>query len=144
LSELYFGQPLRVTFACEILEDIPDAYFEVSISALDGTHVVCSMTGDGGQPPLQLKAGLETVTVDLDVVLLPRQYSVDLAIPHDRATIDRVQRSLDFTVMKVAQKSANSFRWTRARGCVAPPAEWHLHQSGRRVSYQTGNLCARS
>jgi lipopolysaccharide transport system ATP-binding protein len=144
VTELYYGQPLRVTFACEILEDIPDAHFEVSISALDGTHVVCSMTGDGGRPALPLKRGLETVTVELDVALLPRQYSIDLAIHHDSATIDLVQRTLDFTVLKVAQKSANSFRWTRARGYVAAPAEWHLHQSGRRVSCRTGDLCARS
>jgi len=145
LTELYFGQPLRVTFVCEIFNDIPDAHLEVSVSALDGTHVVCSMSSDGGQAPLPLKAGLETVTVDLDVELLPRQYSIDLAVHHaDGRTIDLVQRTLDFTVMKVAQNSANSFRWTRARGYITPPAEWHLHQSGRRLSHQTGQLCARS
>ena len=36
-NQLYFGQPFRVHVACDVLKDIPDGHWEVSISTTDGT-----------------------------------------------------------------------------------------------------------
>jgi lipopolysaccharide transport system ATP-binding protein len=43
-AQLYFGQPFKVHFVCDILKDIPDGHFEVSISTVDGTQVTYSTT----------------------------------------------------------------------------------------------------
>src|SRR5579862_2544537 len=74
ISELLMGQPLHVTFVCEVLREIPDAVFEVSISAADGTHVVQNTSVDGRHEPMVAAAGHHVVEVRIPGGLLPRQY----------------------------------------------------------------------
>ena len=72
VSELYFGQPFRVTLAFDVLTDIRDVFVEVNIGKPDGTDVVFSTTVDEGQPPMDLTIGRYEVNADFDIVLLPR------------------------------------------------------------------------
>jgi lipopolysaccharide transport system ATP-binding protein len=127
VSQLYFGQPFRVGFRCDVLKDLRDMLFEISISTLDGTHVTCATTLDGGQGPHPLRRGEHEVWADFDVVLLPRQYTIDLAVHHhDGTTSDYVRRTLDFSVLKVAETGFDHYRWDRTRGLVRPDAVWRL------------------
>jgi lipopolysaccharide transport system ATP-binding protein len=130
VSQLYFGQPFRVGFTCDLLKDVPDGLFEVSISSLDGAHVTCSTTLDGGGGPRFLARGRHEVTAAFDVVLLPRQYTIDLGVHHhDGRTADFVQRTLDFTVLRVAENGDDHFRWNRTRGYVRADARWDLGEN---------------
>jgi lipopolysaccharide transport system ATP-binding protein len=127
VSQLYFGQPFRVGFTCDVLKDIPEGHFEISISALDGAHVLYSTTMDGGRGPRFLARGRHEVSAAFDVVLLPRQYTIDLGVHHqDGRTADFVQRTLDFTVLRVAENGDDHYRWNRTRGYVRADARWDL------------------
>ena len=131
VSQLYFGQGFRVVFECEILRDLDDALFEVSISALDGTHVICSTTIDWGGGPVHLPRGRHIVKAEFDNILLPREYTIDLGVHHyDGATHDFVQRTADFTVLKVAEEGDNHFRWHLVRGYARLPVRWDLSMAG--------------
>ncbi len=48
---MYFGQPVRIAFTCDLLEDIEEGHFEVSISMLDGTQITYTTTLDGTGMP---------------------------------------------------------------------------------------------
>ena len=112
-TQLHFGQPFRVGFVCEVLKPIDGGFFEISISTLDGTHVTFSTTLDGGTPPRRLDPGLHEIYADFDVFLLPRDYTIDLGIHHQSgATADFVQRTLDFTVLDVAETGDDHYRWS--------------------------------
>jgi lipopolysaccharide transport system ATP-binding protein len=113
-TQLYFGQPFRVTF-------------EVSISTADGTHVTYATTMDRGQEPLFLSRGRHEVSAEFDVVLLPQNYTIDLGVHHHNGTTaDFVQRTLDFSVLRVAESGGGHYHWPRTRGLVQPPARWEI------------------
>jgi lipopolysaccharide transport system ATP-binding protein len=136
-TQFYFGQPFRVTFRCDVLEDIPDGLFEISISTLDGTHVTYSTSIDGGRGPAFLAKGRYQVSAEFDVVLLPREYTIDLGIHHqDGKTSDFVQRTLNFTVLRVAASGSGHYPWPRTRGLVACPADWTWCEASRRSHHR--------
>ncbi len=132
VSQLYFGQPFRVRFVCDVLRDIPDGHFEVSISTVDGIHVTYSTTLDGGKGPAFLRRGRHEGSAEFDVVLLPRDYTIDLGVHHQNGmTADFVQRALDFSVLRVAENGDDHYRWARTRGHVRAPATWELRPPTR-------------
>ena len=57
------AQPrVRVSLVCDVLKDIPDGHFEVSISTRDGTHVTYATTMDGARRwSLSLRTGTQAV-----------------------------------------------------------------------------------
>ncbi|MFO0891122.1 MAG: ABC transporter ATP-binding protein [Isosphaeraceae bacterium] len=122
-TQLYLGQHFRVTFVCDILRDIPDGHFEVSISTIDGTHVTYSTTMHQG--PLFLRRGRYEVIADVENALLPREYTIDLGVHHQNgATADFVQRALDFTVLRVRETGIDHYPWPRTRGLTTADARW--------------------
>ena len=128
LNQLYFGQPFRVGMTCDVLKPIEDAHLELSISTIDGTHVTYSSNTDGGVAALALAVGRHEIWAEFDVRLLPRQYTIDAGIHHHHngATADYVQRTLDFTVQRVAESGDDHYRWPKTRGLVRAPASWKL------------------
>lgn len=129
-TQLYFGQPFRVHFVCDVLKDIPDGHFEISISTIDGTQVTYSTTMDGGKGPIFLSKGRHEVSAELDVVLLPREYTIDLGVHHQNGrTADFVQRCLDFTVLRVSDTGDDHYFWPRTRGFVRPNTAWNCTTS---------------
>ncbi|WZP01120.1 ABC transporter ATP-binding protein (plasmid) [Isosphaeraceae bacterium EP7] len=130
VAQVYFGQKFRVTFVCEVLRRIEQAIFEVSISTLDGTQVTYSTTLDGEQGPISLSEGLHEVSAEIDIMLLPRDYTIDLGVHHlDGTTVDLVRRTYDFTVLRVAEYGNDHYPWPRTRGMVRAQTEWELEGS---------------
>jgi lipopolysaccharide transport system ATP-binding protein len=131
VSELYFGQPFRVTLAFDVLTDIRDVFVEVNIGKPDGTDVVFSTTVDEGQPPMDLTIGRYEVNADFDIVLLPGRYSIGLGIHFiDGMTIDFIRRVLDFRVLQVAQNGHGDYLWDTVRGYVRGLPRWGMHKTG--------------
>jgi lipopolysaccharide transport system ATP-binding protein len=127
VSQLYFGQPFRVHVTCDLLKDIPDGHFEMSISTRDGIQVTYSTTLDGGRGPLFLARGRHEITAEFDVALLPREYTIDVGVHHHNGTTaDFVQRALDFSVLRVAESGDDHYPWGQSRGFVRVPAAWRL------------------
>jgi lipopolysaccharide transport system ATP-binding protein len=133
ISQLYFGQPFRITLTFDVLTGIRDAIIEVGISTLDGTRVTYSSNIDGEKPPAHFPRGRHTVAVDMDLILLPRQYTLDLGIHHrDGMTIDWVERTLDFTVLNVSETGGDHYPWIpHIRGFVRPIARWYVHEAAQ-------------
>ena len=129
-SQLYYGQPFEVSFECDIFETVPDAHFEVSISNIDGTHIVycTNQNSDSGEFKLQshaLQAGTYRVTARFDSVLLPRLYAIDLGIHRsDGETLDYVPRASLFEVLRCAQGDDDNYPWRSVRGHVRTNAQW--------------------
>jgi lipopolysaccharide transport system ATP-binding protein len=124
-NQFYFGQPFQVHFVCDVLKDIPDGHWEVSVSTADGTHVTTSTTLDGGRGPQFIRKGRHEVTAEIRAHLLPREYTIDLGLHHqDGMTSDFVQQTFDFTVLPVAESENDHYLWSRTRGFVRAPAVW--------------------
>jgi lipopolysaccharide transport system ATP-binding protein len=131
VNQLYFGQPFRIEVTCDVLREIDDPQIEISISTLDGTQVACSFNTDGGVSPVPLAPGRHQFSADFDLVPLPREYTIDVGIHHggNGLTADYVQRTLDFTVLRVAESGGDHYPWPRTRGLVRAPARWKLPSS---------------
>jgi lipopolysaccharide transport system ATP-binding protein len=126
VNQLYFGQPFRVVLTCDVMKPIEDASIEISISTLDGTHVSYSTNTDGGVDPVLLSVGRHEICAEFELFLLPRDYTIDVGIHHHQngATSDLVRRTLDFTVLRVAESGDDHYRWPKTRGLLRAPARW--------------------
>jgi lipopolysaccharide transport system ATP-binding protein len=125
VNQLYFGQPFRISAICEVVKDIRDGHFEISLSTVDGIQVTYSTTMDGGMGSRHLRKGQHEITAEFDVVLLPRDYTIDLGVHHHNGTTsDFVQRTFDFTVLRVAENHDDHYPWPRTRGLVRAAARW--------------------
>lgn len=126
LSQLYFGQPFRVHYECDVLKPIANGVIEVSISTQDGTQVTQSTTLDGGALPRALAAGRHRGSVTFyGLTLIPRSYTLDVGVHHwEGTTADYVQRALDFTVVRMAETGTDQYPWPASRGLVRPSAKW--------------------
>jgi lipopolysaccharide transport system ATP-binding protein len=127
-QQVLLGQPLTVSAMVEATTTIADAVFEVGISLLDGTRVCSSFSVDESQPPQFLEPGTHGVRLDIDVVLLPGHYTLDLGLHHTGVgmTVDFVQRVLDFEVLNVAREGADSYPFAPVRGFVRPTGTWSV------------------
>lgn len=131
VSQLYFGQPFQIQLTCDVLHNIPDGVLELSLSTTDGTHVTCSTTLDSKGEPVFLERGRHVVKIVLDATLLPRDYTIDLAVHHLQGkTADCVQRTLDFRVLRVAKRGNRHYPWDRTRGLVQLAGKWEIRQHG--------------
>ena len=129
VSELYFGQPFRVTLGFDVLTNIRDVFVEVNIGKPDGTEVVFSTTVDEGQRPMDLTTGRYQVNAEFDIVLLPGRYSIGLGIHFiDGMTIDFIRRVMDFRILKVAQNGHGDYLWDTVRGYVRGLPRWGMHK----------------
>jgi lipopolysaccharide transport system ATP-binding protein len=130
VTQLYFGQPFRVTAVCDVLKDIPDGHFEISLATTDGTHITYSTTLDGGAGPRLIRKGRHEVSTTLDVTLLPRNYTVNVGIHHQTgSTADYVERTFDFEVLRVAESGGDHFPWPWTRGYVRALGKWTVERS---------------
>jgi lipopolysaccharide transport system ATP-binding protein len=125
-GDLYLGQPLRVAVGFEAMGRIADAVIEIGVSTVDGTRVVSAFSVDGNGPPLDLAAGRHRLQLDIATVLLPRTYTVDVAMHHaaQGRTIDFVERAMDFTVLNVSAQGGDTHLPSVARGFVRPESRW--------------------
>ena len=129
VSQLYFGQPFRVTLSFDVLRDIQDALIEVNIGTPEGIDVVYSTTIDEGKLPTHLMKGRYAVNADFDIVLLPRRYSIGVGIHHSNGmTVDFVRRVLNFMVLKVAENANGHYLWDSSRGYVRGLPRWQIRQ----------------
>jgi lipopolysaccharide transport system ATP-binding protein len=130
ISQIYFGQPFRVSLTLEVKEPIEDAIVGVGISSLDGSRITTSYNTEGGEEPLVLSEGLYKISVDLRVTFLPQRYTLDVFIVHsDGADIDVINRTLEFEALGVAERGADHYPWAIVRGFIRPDGRWHVSGS---------------
>ena len=125
VNHLYFGQPFRVATTIQVNKPVKDGIVEVGISSLDGTRVTTSFSVDDEGAPVSLGKGLYQVSVDLDPVLQPGEYTIDVGLHHRGGlTVDLVDRTVDFSVMTVTENGKGGPPFDIRRGFVRPSGRW--------------------
>jgi lipopolysaccharide transport system ATP-binding protein len=125
ISQVYLGQPFRLTFTLEAARPIQGVVLEAGLSSLDGTRFATAISVDGGQPALDLPAGRCQVSADVSLFLLPGPYSVDVLVHRwPWGILDGLQRVLDFEVVNAAEAGDDRYRWVPS-GFVRPTTRWH-------------------
>jgi lipopolysaccharide transport system ATP-binding protein len=127
-NRLYLGESFQIHLILEVFAEIPEAALEITIISADGSEVASVRTLDGDNMPITLHPGKHTISVDIDIFLLPREYSF-LLIVHkfDGTVIDWIERALDFNVLNVSRDNADCYRyWPIMRGYVRASAKWKL------------------
>jgi lipopolysaccharide transport system ATP-binding protein len=125
VSQVYLGDTFTVDMEFEVATAVRDAVVGVGLSSLDGVRFASTYSIDGGGEPWSFAPGRHRVSVDLDVVLLPRRYALDIVITRtDGYEIDYVQQVLDFTAVGVARAGRDNYPWPTVHGYVRPRSAW--------------------
>jgi lipopolysaccharide transport system ATP-binding protein len=124
-SSIRLGQRLRVTLCYEVFEHFDDAVIELGICTTEGQRLVTVQNTDRMASPFRLVKGFHEVTAELDVVLLPGEFVLEVAL-HTGAgiTSELVYRALRFTALNVAEGDEASYPWPTVRGYVRVAATW--------------------
>jgi lipopolysaccharide transport system ATP-binding protein len=129
-SQVFLGEPFSVDMTFDVTQPIRDAIISVGISSLDGVRFATVYNVDGHRDPWSFEPGQHRVVVDLDVVLLPRRYTLDIAIIWSGGNeVDYVQQALDFSALGVSRSGHDSHRWQAVHGYIRPQSRWR--QAGR-------------
>lgn len=137
ISQVYFGQPFSIRLTLEVSKRIEDAIVGVSISSLDGTRIASTYNTGDNQQPMELPEGIFHLSVDLNVTLLPRQYSFDVFIVHqDGADIDVISRGLHFEALRVAEQGDDHYPWGTLHGFIRLDGRWQLAEVAQKSLVQ--------
>jgi lipopolysaccharide transport system ATP-binding protein len=141
ISQLYFGQPFRLTLTVEVSSRIDDAVVGVGISSLDGTRIATSYNIEGGREPMSLPEGVYKLSVELNVTLLPRRYTLDVFIAHlDGTDIDVVSRTLEFEALGVAEQGTDHYPWSAVHGFIRMDGHWQLTEATQEAAREASSL----
>ncbi len=131
IDQVFLGQPFSVSLTYDIRSEIEEGAVEVGISTLDGLRIatVCSL--DSGGLPLRLLPGFNEVTVDLEITMLPGEYTLDIFLQNllTNTTVDWIDRALNFSALNVSEVGDDHYRWGRVRGFVRPKSTWRTAAS---------------
>jgi hypothetical protein len=80
---------------------------------------------DREAPPVALDAGRREVSVELDPLLLPGEFAIDVGVHRpDGTTVDYVQGAARLTALNAAEHGEDHYPWNAVRGYVRPRAVW--------------------
>ncbi len=127
-TETMLGQRLHVRLDVEVLEDIPDAHFEIGVYTEDGVAVAVTHRDiDCGAD--KLPVGNVVVDAEVDVPLLPGRYRIGAGVYRDSGyTIDALERTVGFEVGRYGKDHARPYRWGAVRGFVRPQSKWTVRR----------------
>ena len=122
------GQPCRFVMTFEVSEPIEDVIVEVGISTAEGSRIVTCLSTDDGHPMLTLAPGTHEISADLEMTLLPGDYSVDVGLSEsDKRSYDHLERVLNFSVVNVPHSDeVAQYPWPSSRGFIRVPSRWSL------------------
>jgi lipopolysaccharide transport system ATP-binding protein len=124
-QEIRMGEPIRVTGVFEVFERIERATFELCIYNVSGEQILSAHSIDGGEFPVDVEAGMQEVTVELDPVLLPHEYQVGMALHRMTGrTVEHVDRGHSFKVLNEGYEGEPDYPWPFVRGYVRSRSTW--------------------
>ena len=124
-SSVRLGQRFRLTLTFDVFAEIAEAVAEIGICTTEGQRVATIQSSDRGGDPLRLVAGLNQISVEVAITMLPGEFVFDVAL-HRAAgvTADFVFRALRFTALNIPDETEASYPWPVVRGYVRPDARW--------------------
>jgi lipopolysaccharide transport system ATP-binding protein len=125
LSAVHLEQPFRLVAAFDVEEPIDDAIVEFGVSSLGGERIATVQSSDRQGSLLQFPVGRYEIAADVDVTMLPGDFTIDVGIHHrSGVTIDYVQDTLRFTALNAAEQGSDHYPWSAVRGFVRPRSRW--------------------
>ena len=123
LQAVITGQPLSVSVKWEVLEPFR-GMVEVGIMDSEGRQITQSFSTDGGIPAIDMTPGRHEIRLRIDDAFFPGRYSLLAGIHKtDGATIDFVERALDFEVLNAGRADPSHYQWG-VRGYLRPSQTW--------------------
>ena len=130
---MHLDQSFRVSVEFDVGEDLDEAVFEVGVATYAGDRVVTANSVDRERPPVALEAGRREVSVELDPLLLPGEFAIDVGVHRpDGTTVDYVQGAARLTALNAAEHGEDHYPWNAVRGYVRPAGGVERGPVGRR------------
>lgn len=124
-GEFYFGQRIRVRMTVEVMQNVGPVVAGVVIETLEGVKVACSFSTDCEMDPYTLSPGWHVLTVDIDLTLLPRTYTIGVYLNRPNGyDVDVVTRTAQMSVLNVATTGRDSYPWGTLHGYVRARSQW--------------------
>ena len=118
------GSELQFVVCFSVLKEVAPFFLELGITDYEGRQLTQSRFPRHTQPGLELEKGDYEIRVTFDMTLFPGSYSVLLgAHTLAGATMDWLERSLDFEVLNESPDSPDHHPWA-ARGFMRPVEKW--------------------
>lgn len=118
------GQPLNIVVRWEALETIREAMIEVGVTNSDGLQLTQSFSSDDGNRFFRMQPGWHEIRLVIEDTFFPGRYSLLVGIHKpDGATIDFVERALDFEVINTGRGEPDHYPWS-VRGYLRPSQRW--------------------
>ena len=118
------GSQLQFVVCFAVLKEAAPFFLEIGITDYEGRQLTQSRYPRHTRPGLELEKGDYEIRVTMDMTLFPGSYGVLLgAHSLEGATIDWLERCLDFEVLNESPDSPDHHPWA-ARGFVRPVEKW--------------------
>ena len=126
IDQLELGQPFQISATFEVSKPIEDAVVEIGIDTPDGNRIASSFSSDD-RPPMSLDPGTHEIRADLDLTVLPGEYSITVALNEvGRFNIDHVERVLSFAAINVGHRGSPVHPWQQVRPAARPRSSWSV------------------
>lgn len=118
------GDPLNVSIQWDVSAPLAQAMIEVGIMDSEGRQITQSFSSDDGRSPISMQKGRHEIQLRIDDTIFPGRYSLLAGIHKmDGATVDFVERAVDFEVLNAGREDANHYPWP-VRGYLRPKQHW--------------------
>ncbi len=118
------GDSIDILVEYEVIKPLNAAFLEIGIMDFEGRQITQSLSWDGGRHLLKMLPGRYEARLHIDAVFFPGRYSLLTAIhKEDGATVEFVERALDFEILNSAKDDPNHQRWN-IRGYFRPDERW--------------------
>jgi lipopolysaccharide transport system ATP-binding protein len=127
ISNVRLGQPARFLLTFEVSEPLEEVILELGVNSDDAIRAITCLSTDDGHTPFRLEPGTHTIEVDLEMTLLPGDYTITVGI-HERdfRTYDYVEGVLGFAGLNVPEGETPEYPWPITRGMVRVPSRWSM------------------
>ncbi len=124
VQTVFTGEPINIRVRWEVHELIEQGMVEIGIVDADGRQVTQSLSCDGGGPSIPMAPGLYEIGLRIDDIVFPGRYSLLVGVHKmDGATIDFIERALDFEVLNTGKGDTNHYP-SKVRGYLRPGQQW--------------------
>jgi lipopolysaccharide transport system ATP-binding protein len=127
ITSLRLGQPSRFSLTFQVSEPLEDVILELGVNSAEGVRAVTCLSTDDGHEPFRLEPGTHTIEVDLQMALLPGDYTITAGIHESHVrTYDYVEAVLGFAGLNVPHEETPEYPWPATRGMLRVPSRWSM------------------
>ncbi len=127
-SRQKLGGRFSIRFEVEVAKPI-EAAFEIGVNSFQEARLATAHNVDHGRPSARLTPGVHEIQADLDLDLLPGEFTIDIGII-DHASghyYDLLERVLRLTVDTEPLSPSDGYPWGPTAGNVRASSQWSVN-----------------